>query len=46
MHSLVGAFISDEPIEYLDEQAVLYPFKLMLPGQKERYYYLISELEK
>lgn len=46
MHSLVGGFISDEPEEQLDQNTTLYPFKLSLPGQKARLYYLISIEDK
>jgi hypothetical protein len=46
MHSLVGVFIKDEAEEQLDSTTVLYPFKLIFPGNKQRMYYLQSKEEK
>ncbi len=31
MHTLLGTFIREEPIEHLDEETKLYPFKLYFP---------------
>lgn len=46
MHSLVGVFIKDEVEEQLDSTTVLYPFKLVFPGNKARSYYLTSKEDK
>ena len=46
MHNLIGVFISDEAEEYLDQQTVLYPFKLIFPPNKARTYYLLQRQDK
>ena len=46
MHSLVGVFIKDEIEEQLDSTTVLYPFKLVFPGNKTRSYYLRNREDK
>jgi serine/threonine protein kinase len=45
MYNLVGGFIQDEPQENIDDDTVLFPFKLILPG-KTRKFYLLTEDEK
>lgn len=46
MHSLVGTFYKDEPEEKVDDNTVLYPFKLIFPPNKARVYYLTTPAEK
>lgn len=46
MHSLVGVFIKDEGEEQLDSTTILYPFKLIFPGNKARVYYLLNKEDK
>ena len=46
MHSLVGVFIKDEIEEQLDSTTILYPFKLIFPGNKARVYYLLTKEDK
>jgi hypothetical protein len=46
MHSLVGVFVKDEIEEQLDSTTVLYPFKLIFPGNKVRSYYLRNKEDK
>jgi len=46
MHSLVGVFISDAPVEQLDSSTQLHPFKLIFSDKRERIYYLQSAEEK
>jgi hypothetical protein len=43
MYNLVGVFIQDEPSENIDDDTVLFPFKLILPG-KTRKFYLLTEV--
>lgn len=46
MHNLIGVFIKDEPEESLDNNNVLYPFKLVFPQNKARTYYLQNKSDK
>jgi len=46
MHPLVGVFIKDEAEEQLYSTTVLYPFKLIFPGNKHRVFYLTTREEK
>ena len=46
MHSLIGVFIKDEPIEQLDATTQLHPFRLIFPDKRERVYYLLSAEDK
>ena len=39
MHNLNGVFIKDEPEENFNDNAIVFPFTLIFPGNNERTYY-------
>lgn len=47
MHSLIGAFIrEDEPEMLPDGVNCIYPFRIILPPNKSRTYYLLNKSER
>ncbi len=46
MHNLVGVYIREEKEEALNQNVILYPFRLIFPPNKGRTYYLITKEER